>query len=162
MKKGKQADSGRSACFPFAERPVLRAENRNALAPFTRLRYNRAEPGRKGGVPVGGKTRQLAISALLITADVILTRLLALNTAVMKIGLGFAAVAICAMLYGPLWAVIPSDEPDSEQFFSNYTETEVLTTIPNIFSNMILKSDILPSTFVLLNCENKNLYLYFY
>ena len=55
---------------------------------------------------MGGKTRQLAISALLITADVILTRLLALNTSVMKIGLGFAAVAICAMLYGPLWAAL--------------------------------------------------------
>ncbi len=55
---------------------------------------------------MGGKTRQLAISALLITADVILTRLLALNTAVMKIGLGFAAVAICAMLYGSWWAAL--------------------------------------------------------
>ena len=41
-----------------------------------------------------------------ITADVVLTRLLALNTPVMKIGLGFAAVALCAMLYGPGWAAL--------------------------------------------------------
>ncbi len=55
---------------------------------------------------MGGKTKKLALSALLITADVILTRLLAINTNVMKIGLGFAAVALCAMLYGPWWAAL--------------------------------------------------------
>ena len=47
---------------------------------------------------MGGKTKKLAVSALLITADVILTRLLAINTNVMKISLGFAAVALCALL----------------------------------------------------------------
>ncbi len=52
------------------------------------------------------RTKKLAVSALLITADVVLTRLLALNTPVMKIGLGFAAVALCAMLYGPWWAAL--------------------------------------------------------
>ena len=52
---------------------------------------------------MGGKTKKLALSALLITADVILTRLLAINTNVMKIGLGFTAVALCALLYGPWW-----------------------------------------------------------
>ena len=51
-------------------------------------------------------TKRLAVSALLITADVVLTRLLALNTPVMKIGLGFAAVALCAMLYGPWQAAL--------------------------------------------------------
>ena len=55
---------------------------------------------------MGGKTKKLALSALLITADVILTRLLAINTNVMKIGLGFAAVALCALLYGPWWAAL--------------------------------------------------------
>ena len=51
-------------------------------------------------------TRKLAISALLLTADVILTRLIAFNTPVMKIGLGFTAVALCAMIYGPWWAAL--------------------------------------------------------
>ena len=55
---------------------------------------------------MGIKTKQLAISALLVTADVVLTRLLAINTPVMKIGLGFSAVAICAMLYGPWWTAL--------------------------------------------------------
>jgi Protein of unknown function (DUF1393). len=51
-------------------------------------------------------TRKSAVSALLLAADVVLTRLLALNTPVMKIGLGFSAVALCAMLYGPWWAAL--------------------------------------------------------
>lgn len=51
-----------------------------------------------------GNVRRLALSALLIAADVVLTRILALNTNIMKIGLGFAAVALCAILYGPWWA----------------------------------------------------------
>ena len=51
-------------------------------------------------------TKKLAVSALLIALDVILTRLLAINTPVMKIGLGFAAVALCALLYGPWWAAV--------------------------------------------------------
>ena len=52
------------------------------------------------------KTKKLTVSALLIAADVVLTRLLAINTPVMKIGLGFAAVALCALLYGPWWAAM--------------------------------------------------------
>ena len=52
------------------------------------------------------KTKKLAVSALLLAADVVLTRFLAINTPVMKIGLGFAAVALCALLYGPWWAAL--------------------------------------------------------
>ena len=52
-----------------------------------------------------GQTKKLAISALLLAADVILTRLLAFNTPLMKIGLGFAATALCALLYGAWWTV---------------------------------------------------------
>ena len=51
-------------------------------------------------------TKKLIVSALLIALDVILSRLLAINTPVMKIGLGFAAVALCALLYGPWWAAV--------------------------------------------------------
>ena len=50
-------------------------------------------------------TRKLAISAMLITLDVVFTRLLAVNTPLMKIGFGFAAVAMSAMMFGPLWAM---------------------------------------------------------
>ena len=53
---------------------------------------------------VKGQIKKLAVSALLLAADVVLTRILAFNTPLMKIGLGFAATALCAMLYGPRWA----------------------------------------------------------
>ena len=58
--------------------------------------------------PLKTNTKKLAVSALLITADVVLTRLLAISTPVMKIGLGFAATALSAMLYGPCWAMLTS------------------------------------------------------
>ncbi len=51
-----------------------------------------------------GTTKKLAVSALFITLDIVLTRVFALNTPLMKIGLGFAPTALCAMLYGPWWA----------------------------------------------------------
>ena len=50
--------------------------------------------------------RQLTVSALLIALDVVFSRVLAINTPLMKIGLGFAAVAVAAMLYGPAWAAL--------------------------------------------------------
>ena len=43
---------------------------------------------------------------MLIAFDVIFTRVLALNMPLTKIGLGFAAVMVCGMLYGPGWAAI--------------------------------------------------------
>ncbi len=43
---------------------------------------------------------------MLIAFDVIFTRVLALNMPLAKIGIGFAAAAVCAMLYGPAWAAV--------------------------------------------------------
>ena len=43
---------------------------------------------------------------MLIAFDVIFTRVLALNMPLTKIGLGFAAVMVCGMLYGPGWAAV--------------------------------------------------------
>lgn len=43
---------------------------------------------------------------MLITLDIMFTRVLAINTPLMKIGFGFAAVAVAAMLYGPVWAML--------------------------------------------------------
>ena len=50
--------------------------------------------------------RKIAYTAILIACDILLTRVLAINTAVMKIGLGFLAVALCSTLYGPLWGAM--------------------------------------------------------
>ena len=59
----------------------------------------------RGSDPVPN-TKKLIVSAQLLALDVVLTRLLAINTPLMKIGLGFAAVALCAILYGPWWAAL--------------------------------------------------------
>ena len=80
-------------------------------------------------------TRKLVISAMLITLDLIFTRLLAINTPVMKIGFGFAAVAMAALLYGPAWASLTAALGDivgavlfpSGPFFPGFTLTAAMT-----------------------------------
>lgn len=49
-------------------------------------------------------TSQLIIMGILIATEIILTRFLSINTAFLRIGFGFLPVAICAILFGPLWA----------------------------------------------------------
>lgn len=79
--------------------------------------------------------RQLCVSALLIAFDVIFTRLLALNTPLVKMGFGFAAVAVCAMLYGPGWAALTAALGDlvgsllfpTGAYFPGFTLTAALT-----------------------------------
>lgn len=80
-------------------------------------------------------TRKLAVSAMLITLDVLFTRVIALNTPIMKIGFGFAALAVCAMLYGPLWAMLTAALGDFigaiifpvGAYFPGFTFTAALT-----------------------------------
>lgn len=79
--------------------------------------------------------RRLTVSALLIALDVVFTRLLAINTPLMKIGLGFAAVAVSAMLYGPAWAALTAALGDligallfpTGAYFPGFTLTAALT-----------------------------------
>ena len=52
---------------------------------------------------MNGATRKIVAAGALAALDVVFTRLLAVNTPIMKIGIGFLAVAVCAALYGPLW-----------------------------------------------------------
>lgn len=82
-------------------------------------------------------TRKIAICAILLAADILLTRVLALNTAVMKIGLGFLAVALCAALYGPWWGALVAALGDllgslvflTGAYFPGFTLTAALTGI---------------------------------
>lgn len=79
--------------------------------------------------------RQLTVSALLIALDVVFTRVLAINTPLMKIGLGFAAVAVSAILYGPAWAALTAALGDligallfpTGAYFPGFTLTAALT-----------------------------------
>ena len=75
------------------------------------------------------------MSAMLVTLDIVFTRLLAVNTPVMKIGFGFAAVALAALLYGPYWAMLTAALGDFVgsilfpvgPFFPGFTLTASLT-----------------------------------
>lgn len=80
-------------------------------------------------------TRKLVLSAMLITLDLVLTRVLAINTPLMKIGFGFAAVAVSAMLFGPFWAMLTAALGDIVgallipvgPFFPGFTLTAAIT-----------------------------------
>ena len=81
------------------------------------------------------ETKKLAVSAMLITLDVLFTRVLAINTPLMKIGFGFAAVAVCAMLFGPVWTMLTAALGDIVgaiifpvgAFFPGFTLTAAIT-----------------------------------
>ena len=80
-------------------------------------------------------TKMIVISAMLIAIDVVFSRLLAINVLIAKVGLGFAAIAVCAMLYGPAWAALCAALGDlagallvpTGAFFPGFTATAALT-----------------------------------
>ena len=92
-------------------------------------------------------TKKLIVSAQLLALDVVLARLLAINTPVMKIGLGFAAVALCAILYGPWWAALVAALGDlvgallfpTGAFFPGFTLTAACTGL--IFGLCLYRRD---------------------
>ncbi|MCL2577644.1 MAG: folate family ECF transporter S component [Defluviitaleaceae bacterium] len=51
-----------------------------------------------------GRTKMIVMIAFFIAMDVVLSRLLSINTPILRIGFGFVPIAICAMMYGPVWA----------------------------------------------------------
>ena len=97
------------------------------------MEYNRAKyPGEVISMP---NTRKLIVSAQLLALDVVFTRLLAISTPLMKIGLGFTAVAMCAILYGPWWTALVAALGDivgallfpTGAFFPGFTLTAACT-----------------------------------
>ncbi|MCL2224436.1 MAG: folate family ECF transporter S component [Defluviitaleaceae bacterium] len=50
------------------------------------------------------RTQKIVTVALLIAMDVVLTRVFSINTPILRIGFGFLPVAVCAMMFGPIWA----------------------------------------------------------
>jgi len=56
--------------------------------------------------------RKMAVIALLIAMEVVLTRFLSIQTPVMRIGFGFLPIVIIAVLYGPWYAGIAAAMAD--------------------------------------------------
>ena len=91
-------------------------------------------------------TRKIVISAMLIAFDVIFSRLLAVNLLIAKVGFGFAAIGVCAMLYGPVWAGACAAISDvvgallfpTGAYFPGFTATAALTGV--IFGLFLYKN----------------------
>ncbi len=50
------------------------------------------------------KLKQLIVIAMLIAVEMILTRFFCIQFPTLRISLGFIPIAVCAILYGPIWA----------------------------------------------------------
>jgi len=51
-----------------------------------------------------GKLKVLIYVSLLIALEVVLSRFCSIATPIVKIGFGFVPIAVCAMMFGPVWA----------------------------------------------------------
>lgn len=90
-------------------------------------------------------TKKIIIVAMLVAFDVIFSRVVAVNVLTFKIGVGFAAIAVCAMLYGPVWAGIAAALSDligallfpTGAYFPGFTATAALSGV--IFGLVLYK-----------------------
>ena len=80
-------------------------------------------------------TKKLVHVALLIAIQIVLSRFLSISTPISKIGFGFLPIAICGMLYGPVWGGVCGGLSDFigailfpiGAYFPGYTLCAVLT-----------------------------------
>ena len=75
--------------------------------------------------------------SILIAMEVILSRFVSVATPIVKIGFGFVPIAICAMLYGPVWSGVAGGVADFigailfpiGVYFPGFTLSAVLTGV---------------------------------
>lgn len=58
------------------------------------------------------KLKGLVQVSLLIAMEIVLSRFMSISTPIMRIGFGFVPVAICAIMFGPIWAGIAGATAD--------------------------------------------------
>lgn len=83
------------------------------------------------------KLRVLIQVALLIALEIVLSRFLSITTPIVKIGFGFVPIAICGMMFGPVWAGVAGTVADLigatlfpiGTFFPGFTLSAALTGI---------------------------------
>ncbi len=93
------------------------------------------------------KLRIIVQVALLIALEVVLSRFLSIATPIVKIGFGFVPIAICAMMFGPLWAGFLGATADFigatlfpiGPYFPGFTLSAALTGI--VFGLFLYKKD---------------------
>ncbi len=82
-------------------------------------------------------TKTLLRVAILIAADVVLTRFLSVENGIVRFSFGFVPIALCGMLYGPAWAGAAGGVADllgatlfpKGAFFPGFTLSAILTGV---------------------------------
>lgn len=113
-------------------------------------------------------TKKIVISALLVALNVVLTRIIAINTPLMKIGLGFFAIAMGSALFGPWWGAVIASLGDivgtllipTGAYFPGFTVTAALTGI--IFGLFLYKKKITWINSIIASALNVLLVTYFF
>lgn len=90
-------------------------------------------------------TKKIIIIAMMVAFDVIFSRVVAVNVLTVRVGIGFAAIAVCAMLYGPVWAGVTAAISDvigallfpTGAYFPGFTVTAALGGV--IFGLLLYK-----------------------
>ncbi len=91
----------------------------------------------KSNIRSSSMTRTLVVVSFLLALEIILTRFFSITLPITRIGFGFLPIAVCAILYGPLWAgasyavgdVIGGILWPSGPFFPGFTLTAFLTGV---------------------------------
>ena len=86
---------------------------------------------------MNNKLKLMVSVSLLISMEVVLNRFCSIRTPIVTIGLGFVPIAICAMLYGPVWAGLTGALADIlgaalfpiGPFFPGFTVSAALTGV---------------------------------
>lgn len=106
--------------------------------------------------------------AVLIALEIVLSRFCSITTPVMKIGFGFVPIAVCGMLFGPIWAGVAGGVSDligavlfpSGPFFPGFTISAILTGV--IFGLLLRRDEkgwLRLTIAVVLNCMGISLLL---
>lgn len=113
-------------------------------------------------------TKQLMHISLFVAMEVILTRFLSISTPIVRIGFGFVPIAICAMLYGPVWAGVAGGLADLigavlfpiGAYFPGFTLSAVLTgAVFGLFLYHKERGFVNIGSAVLINCIGISLFL---
>jgi len=81
--------------------------------------------------------RMIVTVAMLIAMEIILSRFCSIATPIVKIGFGFVPIAVCAILYGPVWSGLAGGVSDFigaalfpiGPYFPGFTLSSILTGI---------------------------------
>ncbi|MCQ4862808.1 MULTISPECIES: folate family ECF transporter S component [Oscillospiraceae] len=81
--------------------------------------------------------RAMVQVAALIAIEIVLSRFCSIATPIVKIGFGFVPIAVCGMLYGPVWAGVAGGAADLlgavlfpiGAYFPGFTLSAVLTGV---------------------------------